>query len=71
MTVTKEIKKYASILLPKINPNQIKQLNILFIHRQKCFKIVAGKEDDNYHVIIKYDPPKENHHGNYKYVAKP
>jgi len=44
------------------------KLNILFIHRQKCFKIVAGKEEDNYHVIIKYDPPKENRHGNYKYV---
>ena len=44
------------------------KLNILFIHRQKCFKIVSGNEEDNFHVIIKYDPPKENHHGNYKYV---
>jgi hypothetical protein len=44
------------------------KLNILFIHRQKCFKIVSGNAEDNFHVIIKYDPPKENHHGNYKYV---
>jgi hypothetical protein len=44
------------------------KLNILFIHRQKCFKIVSGNAEDNFHLIIKYDPPKENRHGNYKYV---
>lgn len=44
------------------------KLNILFIHRQKCFKIVSGNAEDNFHIIIKYDPPKENRHGNYKYV---
>jgi hypothetical protein len=44
------------------------KLNILFIHRQKCFKIVSENAENNFHVIIKYDPPKENRHGNYKYV---
>jgi hypothetical protein len=43
-------------------------LNILFIHRYKCFKIHGGHPEDIYHVIHKYDPPHQNPHGLYKYA---
>ena len=44
------------------------KLNVLFIHRRKCFQIHGGHPEDTYHVIHQYDPPHQNPHGLYKYA---
>ena len=44
------------------------KLNVLFIHRKKCFQIHGGTSENIYHIIHKYDPPIENPRGKYKYV---
>jgi len=44
------------------------KLNVLFIHRYKCFKIHGGHPDDKYHVVHQYDPPHQNSHGLFKYA---
>jgi hypothetical protein len=44
------------------------KINVLFIHRHKCFQIHGGNPEDIYHVVRKYDPPHQNPHGNFKYV---
>ena len=44
------------------------QLNILFIHRRKCFQIHGGHPEEIYHVVHQYDPPHQNSHGLYKYA---
>ena len=44
------------------------KINVLFLHRQKCFQVHGGNPEDIYHVVRKYDPPDENPHGNFKYV---
>ena len=44
------------------------RINVLFIHRRKCFHIHGGHPEETYHVIHKYDPPYQNPHGLYKYA---
>lgn len=44
------------------------KLNVLFIHRRKCFQINGSHPEDRYHVIHQYDPPYQNPHGLYKYA---
>lgn len=44
------------------------RLNVLFIHRRKCFQIHGGHPEEKYHIVHQYDPPYQNPHGLYKYA---
>ena len=46
----------------------IYKLNILFIHRRKCYRVNGGHPDEVYHIIHQYDPPHQNIHGAFKYA---